>query len=114
MAKEGVAYRLNPLALREALRGSKRAMAVAMAHDLAVNPEVLAVVLFGSLARGVKGGDIDFLVVVRSRELDDVRAAVELFEKYGLAVDVVSVSLKRLSEVARQEATALVRRGLCL
>lgn len=91
-------YRLDPVKLRLAFSGEKALFARMIAHEISKNPDILGVVLFGSLARGKKGGDVDLLVLTMDGRFDEGRAAIEMFEKYGVAVDFVHVKFKRLIE----------------
>ena len=95
--RDGV-YMLNPVGFRSALTQNKFYYAQLMALDLAKREDVLAVILFGSLARNpMSGGDIDLLVVTRSgSQLDGIGESVRLFDRYGVAVDIVPVAFRGL------------------
>ncbi len=92
--KDDGTYKLSPAGLMKVLSQSKEVIARAMAFELVRNRDVMAVILFGSLARGDVEGDIDLLVITRRKELDEVKVSLELFKKFGVAVDIVSVTLR--------------------
>lgn len=91
-------YRLDVGRLQEALRDEKPFVARLMAQEIVRKDSgVVGVVLFGSLVRDSRrDGDIDLLVVTGDGEFNPVGVSLEMFRRFGLAVDIVSVSLKDL------------------
>jgi len=84
--------------LQEALAEEKPFLARAIAYELSQSPDVLAVVLFGSLARNSSGSgaDIDLLVVTKASRLDPIALSVGVLRRFGVAVDIVNITFKEL------------------
>ncbi|MFQ6075454.1 MAG: nucleotidyltransferase domain-containing protein, partial [Candidatus Bathyarchaeia archaeon] len=87
-------YRLDVERLQEALRNEKTHIARMMAQEIAVSRDVVAVVLFGSLVRSRrKEADIDLLVVTVDNGFSPIQVSLEMFRKFGVAVDILHVTL---------------------
>lgn len=90
-------YRVDTERLREALRNEKTYIARMIAQEIARARNVVAVILFGSLVRSRrKEADIDLLVVTVENEFNSTQVSLEMFRKFGVAVDIVHVTLKEL------------------
>lgn len=90
-------YRLRVERLQEALRNEKTFIARLIVQEIMKNRDVLAVVLFGSLVRDSrKEADIDLLIVTTHEEFNPVETSVEMLRKFGVAVDILHVTLKDL------------------
>jgi len=90
-------YSLNVKRFQEALRGEKTFIARLVAQELVrrMDSDVLAVVLFGSLVENSRGeGDIDLLIVTPHEDFDPLMVSVEMLRKFGVAVDIVHVTLR--------------------
>jgi len=90
-------YSLNVKRFQEALRGEKTFIARLVAQELVrrMDSDVLAVVLFGSLVQNSRGeGDIDLLIVTPHEDFDPLMVSVEMLRKFGVAVDIVHVTLR--------------------
>jgi len=90
-------YRLNAERLQEALRNEKTFIARLTAQEIMKNSDVLAIALFGSLIRDQRTeADIDLLIVTTREEFNPVETSLEMLRKFGVAVDIVHVTLKDL------------------
>jgi len=90
-------YSVNVERLQEALRNEKTYIARMIAQEITRTHNVVAVVLFGSLVRSQrKEADIDLLVVTVENEFSPIQVSLEMFRKFGVAVDIVHVTLKEL------------------
>lgn len=96
---------------RDRAREAAHRIAREMASE---HPELIGVVLFGSIARGdaVPGSDIDLLLVLRDSELSflDRLSRYSRGPAHGLAVEVLPYTV---TEIARQESEpGIVRTAL--
>jgi len=83
--------------LHEALKNEKPFIARLVAQEIAEKYEALAVILFGSLVReSSKNGDIDLLVLTMDEEFDPIRVSLEMLRMFGVAVDIVHLTLRDL------------------
>lgn len=90
-------YYLNANVLRKAMRGEKAFIAKLAAHEIAKSEDVVLVALFGSLVREpTRDADIDLLVVTYGREFDPLQASLQVFQKFGISVDILHLGLKDL------------------
>lgn len=88
-------YRLDAERLQEALRNEKTYIARMIAQEIAGTHNTVAIVLFGSLIRNrQKGADIDLLVVTVENGFSPIQVSLEMFRKFGVAVDIVHITLK--------------------
>lgn len=89
-------YRVNVERLQEALRNEKTYIARMIAQEIAITRNAVAVVLFGSLVRSRrKEADIDLLVVTVENGFSSIQVSLEMFRKFGVAVDIVHVKLMK-------------------
>lgn len=94
---QGGQYRIEPARLQGALKDEKTHIARMIAQEIAKTYEVVAVVLFGSLARSQqKDGDIDLLVVTLENSFDEIHVSLEMLRRFGVAVDILHITLKEL------------------
>jgi len=90
-------YHIEPARLQGALRGEKTYIARMIAQEIAKTYEVVAVILFGSLALSQrKEADIDLFVVTLENDFDPIKVSVQTLQKFGVAVDILHVTLKEL------------------
>jgi len=90
-------YRIEPAKLQEALKNEKTHIARMIAQEIAKTYDVVAVILFGSLARSQqKEGDIDLLIVTLENNFDEIHVSLEMLRKFSVAVDIIHITLKEL------------------
>lgn len=91
-------YCLKVERLQEALRNEKPFIARLIAQEIVKERSgILAIVLFGSLVRDQRmEADIDLLIATIGEEFNPVETSVEMLRKFGVAVDIVQVTLKEL------------------
>jgi len=89
-------------------RGSLLGKAKLVADELSQNPEVLAVILFGSVAKGTttRESDLDFLVITTGRELND--EAYELMFKYDVPIETLFMTFDEFLSNASERSSLLV------
>lgn len=96
ISKEGQ-YSLNAQKLREALKSEKTYIAKMIAQEIARTYEIVAVILFGSLVRSQrKEADIDLFVVTLENNFDPSHVSIEMFRRFGVAVDILHITFKNL------------------
>jgi len=92
-------YSLDVERLREALRNEKTYIARMITQEIVGTRNVVAVVLFGSLVHSRRReADIDLLVVTAENGFSPIQVSLEMFRKFGVAVDIVHVALKEFLE----------------
>jgi len=90
-------YRIEPAKLQGALKDEKTHIARMIAQEIAKTYDVVAVILFGSLARSQrKEADIDLLVVTLENDFDPLKVSVQMLQKFCVAVDILHITLKEL------------------
>ena len=90
-------YHIEPTRLQGALKNEKTHIARMVAQEIAKTYDVVAVVLFGSLARSQqKEGDIDLLIVTLENNFDEIHVSLEMLRRFGVAVDIIHITLKEL------------------
>ncbi|KPV63169.1 MAG: Nucleotidyltransferase domain protein [Candidatus Bathyarchaeota archaeon BA2] len=84
---------------REALKHEKIHIARMIAQEIARTYNVVAVILFGSLARNQrKEADIDLLVVTLENNFNPFKIALQMLHRFSVAVDILHI---RLDEMLR-------------
>jgi predicted nucleotidyltransferase len=91
-------YYLNIEKLRSAIGYEKPFTAMQIAIELSQKPEVVAVILFGSLIHQPdrKEADVDLLIVTECTSIDPVAVSLQMFRRFGIAVDIVEVHFTEL------------------
>jgi len=91
-------YYLNVERLQEMLRNEKTFIARLIAQEIVKrNGDIISIILFGSLVRNQREeADIDLLIATTSEDFTPLETSLEMLFKFGVAVDIVHVTLKDL------------------
>lgn len=100
VTSKGEKYFLEWGKFGEALKNEKNHLAQMIAQEIARTHNVVAVILFGSLARnqGREEADIDLLVVTIENDFNPIKTAIQILHKFSVAIDILHI---RLDEMLR-------------